>query len=151
MSRLPHDLGCTLGAAFVCVLGMCTTMGLVLEDRERQCWQQVLHQEDARGAKLDRLRDCENARLRAKERICWDLIECRLTLRQAARDIANLPDAPDDLLRVFRENEKGATDEERWCRHVIDWACGLLLDEPARAEALRYGLEAELQAQVREP
>jgi hypothetical protein len=150
MSRLLHDLGRALGVALVCALGMFTALGLVLGDREQQCWQ-VLQQEDARGAKLDRLWHCEKARLRAKERICWDLIECRLTLRQAACDIANLPDAPDDLLRVFRKNEQGATDEERWCRHVIDWACGLLMHEPARAEALRCRLEAQLQTQVREP
>jgi hypothetical protein len=32
-------------------------------------------------------------------------------------------------------------------RHVIVWACDLLAYEPARAEALRWRLQAELEGQ----
>jgi hypothetical protein len=114
--------------------------------RERETLRKAQELEEAIEARLER----QVARLRAKEHICRDLIASRVSLSQAARQVSELPDAPDSFWATLRSMETGTTDEERVCRHLIDWACGLVMHEPDQAEALRQRLEAELQARLNE-
>jgi hypothetical protein len=92
-----------------------------------------------------RLQETHERRL-AKVQICRDLMEGRTTLAQACRRLRQLPCPPQRFLELLRSAEAGATDDERLCNHIIDCACDLLESEPARAEALRQRLLAELKA-----
>jgi hypothetical protein len=111
-------------------------------------WREVLafhHRAECR-AEVDRELRLSNARVNAKGRIGRDLIAGRLTVGQAAQQLADLPDTPPNFMAELRATEKGNSDQERLCWHVIDWACHLLADDPQRAMALRCRLEKELDA-----
>jgi len=84
----------------------------------------------------------------ATEQICHDLIAGRLTLIQAARRVKELPNTPPLFWVVLEEQEKGQTDDERLCWHLIDRACLALGGDSGEAAALRQRLEAELQAKL---
>src|SRR5262249_39556298 len=77
----------------------------------------------------------------ATEQICQDLIAGHLTLIQAARQLKELPNTPPLFWVVLREQEKGQTDDERLCRHLIDRACLALGGDSGEAAALRQQLE----------
>jgi len=96
---------------------------------------------------VDERRARSDARREAKNRICRDLIAGRLTLVTAARQVGALPDAPLHFWELLRLLEKGVTDEERMCWHVIDWACMLVGDESPEVDALRRRLETELRTE----
>jgi hypothetical protein len=75
--------------------------------------------------------------------IYQELIAGRLTLREAARRYAELPEPPGVYWEQGRPRYPAAGDEAAWCRLVLEDACGLLEGEPERAEALGRRLEAE--------
>jgi hypothetical protein len=81
---------------------------------------------------------------RAKDRTCRELIDGRVTLAEATRQFLELPGTTEAMWQGIRSHFAGATPEESMGRRVIVWACGLLEQEPARAEALRRRLHAEL-------
>jgi hypothetical protein len=56
-----------------------------------------------------------------------------------------LPGTTEKMWQDIRNDFPGATAEESMSRRVIEWACDLLAREPARAEALRRRLLAELE------
>jgi hypothetical protein len=97
-----------------------------------------------RGADLGRRLDAAQARQRAQDQIGYELIEGRISLAEAVRRLAALPDPPDQFQELLRLEFAGATDEERLGRLVIRWASGLLRDQPDRAQTLRRRWQAEL-------
>src|SRR5438270_1397813 len=148
--RSPHGLAFVLVAAALWLGGayFCCHASLervLLELEESRYWQQVQQEEDRRGEEIEVKQRQFHARMQTKDHICRELVEGHLTLTQATRQVAALPDAPPGFWQELRHSEKGDTDEERLYWHVIDWACVLVGDEPARAAALRRRLEAELQ------
>jgi hypothetical protein len=114
-------------------------------------WQRELDAECERDGDLSRLWQTALRRERMKDQICLELIDGRLALRDAARHFAELPDPPDRLWEDIRLSFAGAGDEERMCRHVIEWACDLLGRVPARQDALRRRLQEELRNSLKKP
>jgi hypothetical protein len=96
------------------------------------------------GNELDAQRLRVGRRLLAKDRIAWDLIDGRISLAEAARRVDSLPDRPNHFYEELRESEGGGSDAECMLRHIMDYACCLLNDDPARQAAVRRRLTAEL-------
>jgi hypothetical protein len=86
-------------------------------------------------------------RKRTMDEICDELIDDRLPLTEATRRFLDLPGTTENIWREIRSAYAGATREESMSRLVIERACALLEQEPARAEALRQRLQAELKRQ----
>jgi hypothetical protein len=83
-------------------------------------------------------------RIKAKDAIARDLIAGRLSLAEAAARFGELPHPPQQMRELLRHYQGAGSDEENMRQHVLDWACLLLEEEPAQAEALRRLLLAEL-------
>jgi hypothetical protein len=78
-----------------------------------------------------------------RQRIYRELIAGRLTLREAARRCADLPEPSGAYWENTRLHFPPAGSEAARCREVLEEACGLLQDETGPAEALCRRLEAE--------
>jgi len=85
------------------------------------------------------------ARARAKAHVTDEVLTGRLTLLQAAARFRRL-DAQEPASKVdLRQHFAGATEEERLCRQVIQWATAAAQDvSPTAAAPTRARLEAEL-------
>jgi hypothetical protein len=149
MQHLVRLAGC---AAFACLLftvGCALAPDLLVElGLDWWNWPQELRQADAEAERTKELADRRQAvdwYKDTKDRICRELIAGRLTLAEATRQFMELPGTTEFMWREIRTDFPGATAEESMSRHVIRWACNLLGQEPARAEALRRRLLAELQ------
>jgi hypothetical protein len=125
--------------------------GLGLDLWEWPRWQNNLDAEHEREGELTRRWQISERREWMKTRICRDVIDGRLTVREAARRFAEMPDPPERLWEDLRLNFPEGTDEERMCRHVIEWAGDLPPKEPSRAEELRRRLREELRAGLGRP
>jgi hypothetical protein len=111
-------------------------------------WPNSLRQYEAasgRAEELARQDPFALEQIKAKDAIARELIDGRLTLAQATRRVLDLPGMTEYRRREIHRVFAGATAEESMSQHVIMWACDLLDKEPARAEALRRRLHAELQ------
>ena len=111
-------------------------------------WPKELRQADAEAERAKELmarRQTLDAQMHRKDQLCRALIAGRLTLAEATRQFTELFGTTDVLRRAIRTRFPGATGEESMSRHVIMWACDLLAQEPARADALRRRLLAELE------
>ena len=108
----------------------------------KSLWQRDVEHE--RDVELTRRWQGAEWRTRSKDRICRELIAGRLTLAEATRQFMGLPGTTEAMWQGIRSHFAGATPEENMGRRVIVWACGLLEQEPVRAEALRRRLHAEL-------
>jgi hypothetical protein len=104
------------------------------EYRESRHWQQAMARAQAHSAELKAVKDRRWARCLAKDRIVKDLIAGRLNVNDAAWQYGDLPDAHSDFLEQLRETEQGASDHERLCWHLIDYACSTLESEAAQQE-----------------
>src|SRR5438874_10341269 len=114
--RSPHGLAFALAAAALWLGGayFCCHASLeraLLELEESRYWQQVQREEDRRGEAIAVKQRQFQARMDTKNRICRELIDRRLTLTQAARQVAALPDAPPGFWQELRHSEKGDSDE----------------------------------------
>jgi hypothetical protein len=107
-------------------------------------WQHRLDDQNERDRELDRRWQVANGRERRKNEICQELIAGRLSLREAATLFLGIPDPPEHLWEDLRFNYKQGTDDERLCRHVIEWACDLMSAEETGTAELRQRWEAEL-------
>lgn len=91
------------------------------------------------------------AAIQAKDRVSRELIAGRMTLGQAARRFCELADRPEpEYLDLLGRYYPGDTGEESLCRHVIEWACKSLENEPSRQEVVCRRLEDELREHLRE-
>jgi hypothetical protein len=140
-----------LGLFFVGALTFCPAVleesGLDFTEWVR-C-RQFIDRALARSEELEHLRDLSIQRVRAKNEIANDLITGRLGVVEAATRFADLPCPPPRMWEMLRDLHGGSSDQECMCRHLISWTCQLVDDDPARTEALRVRLEAELRAHLR--
>jgi hypothetical protein len=117
----------------------------IIEDyREARHWQQVLADGHKRAADLQVGLNRRRARQQAKDQIVNDMVAGRITVHDAVRQYRALPDAPNNFMECLRVSERGATDHERLCRHLIDYACYGFEDESVALE-LRRRLTEELE------
>jgi hypothetical protein len=87
------------------------------------------------------VREC----LDGRARVARDVVAGRLTLLEAAGRFRALCQAvPDFQMDLFREFHPGASDEERFCRAVINTVEGVLWDKPDMAREMVRRLKAEL-------
>ena len=148
--RLAACAGC-LGLFFVCALTFCPAVleesGLDFTEWVR-C-RQFIDRALAHSDELDDLRDQSIQRVHAKNQIASDLIAGRIGVVEAATRFGDLPCPPPRMWEMLRDLHGGNSDQECMCRHLISWTCQLLDDDPARSEALRARLEAEMRAHLR--
>ena len=148
LQPLSRPLACALalGVMAICAwkFGRGPLAEVVTEYRESRHWQQVMVQAQARAVDLEVDIDQQRARQQGKQRIARDLIEGRLALNDAGRQYGALPGAPLGFQDHLRATESGASDHERVCRHLIDYACAFVESEAARQE-LRARLMKDLE------
>jgi hypothetical protein len=111
-------------------------------------WPSGLGQYDAasgRDEQLTRQDQFALERIQAKDAIARELIAGRLSLAEAVARFSALPHPPPQMRELLRRYHGAGSNEEILRQHVLDWACLLLEGEPARAEALRRRLLAELE------
>jgi hypothetical protein len=133
----------------LCFIGLSAVhdavLGEILPDPGE--WTRILKQLDTETNRDQELTEEMKAVLqrgRLRRQISRDLIDGRLTLREAARRLAGLPELPGRLEETERKHHPAADDEAGLSREAIEWACNLLSDEPDREHALRQKLEKEL-------
>jgi hypothetical protein len=149
MHHLLRLAGC---AAFACLLftvGCALAPDLLVDlGLDWWNWPKEVGQADAeadRAKELTGRRKSLDWQMHRKDQICQELIAGRLSLAEATRQFMELPGTTEKMWQDIRNDFPGATAEESMSRRVIEWACDLLAREPARAEALRRRLLAELQ------
>jgi hypothetical protein len=116
-------------------------------------WPAAAQQLDAaeqRGHDLDERMEGALHRHDERSRISRELIAGRISLDDAVHLTQELGGLPEHYLRFLRRSVAGATDEERLYRHVIDWACDYLENEPDRA-AFRDRCRGEMAAHFHRP
>jgi hypothetical protein len=85
-------------------------------------------------------------KIKAKDYIAIELIEGRLSLLEAVQRFRGFDGRRSDLQEeLFRKFIPGASEEERYCRFVIGWACNVLEVGSAQALEVRRRFEAELE------
>lgn len=122
--------------------------GVLSHFDEVRYWQQALADTAQHKERLDQQMGRSGARLRAKSHIAHELAEGRISLAEAARQVSQLPDAPPNFWEELRKAEKGATDHERLCRHMIDWVCLEVEATGGPTDEVRRRLEVELQREL---
>ena len=142
-------LALVLVALFVCQFGREPMAKLAADWRERQHWQQILTQAQARADEIQVALSRSLPRTTIKVRLANDMIAGRIGVREAARQYAAVPGMPANFWAELREAEQGATDHERLCRHLIDYACSSLKSESA-SQAARRRLTAELETSLQQ-
>jgi hypothetical protein len=143
----PAGLALTIGVMAFCLwqYGRGPVAEIVANYQERCHWQQVQEEGNERAVDLAARRDRMQARQKMRQRIACDLVEGHITIHEAARQYAQLPDQPPHFAETLRWSEQGATHHERLCHHLIDYASGTLFAEPARQQEVRRRLTAELE------
>jgi hypothetical protein len=148
MHHLLRLAGCAAFLALLLIGGCALRPNLLMDiGLDWWNWPKELRQADAEAERTDELaghRQTLDAQKHRKDQICRELIAGRLTLAEATRQFMELPGMTEFMWRELRNSFPGATEEESMSRRVILWACDLLEQEPARAEALRRRLLAEL-------
>jgi hypothetical protein len=104
---------------------------------------------DARGDDpIDEQIQAAQRRTAAKSEVAGEALEGRWTLLEAAARFRDLDAAaPEGYRRAWRSLVEGATDEERYCRQVLDYSATVARDrsdDPAALDRLRAQLEAAL-------
>jgi hypothetical protein len=137
-------VGLALAAAWWLRPALLEGAGLDLWDLPQ--WQGALAAESDRGEWLDQSFADLYRRREAKTWVCRELIAGRIPLADAAHRVLDLTTEREKLWKFARLQCSGDTDEECLERYVIEIACDLLKDEPARAEQLRQRLQAEIRS-----
>ena len=89
-------------------------------------------------------------RIRAKRAVVLELLDERLTLRQAAAYFQHLDSGkPECDLDAWRASCPGNTDEERYCWTVLRFVGPEVRNDPVRAGTVRQRLEAQLPCDLR--
>jgi hypothetical protein len=132
-------------------LGMNIVRPDVLEEMGLDFWEWP-HLQQCYNAELDRDHNLDEGlehsmnRYRAKNEICRNLIAGRISLKEAGQRFSELPAPPPHMWEGIQGNYASRDKHECMCRHVMEWACEMLGDQPGVAEALRCRLEAEFWA-----
>jgi len=138
-----------LGAASLAILGRGPVAGIIGDFRERSYWQQVDADANEHAEVLKEANLRSNARQTAKDRITKQMIDGQISVSEAGRQFARLPDPAYCFMAMIRQREAGKTDHERLCRHLIDYACFTCKSE-SEAEELRSRLTQELEVSLRQ-
>jgi hypothetical protein len=138
-----------LGAASLAILGRQPVVGILGDFREYKYWQQADADANKHSAVLQEVYLRSNERLTAKDRITKHMIDGRISVSEAGRQFAGLPDSSPCFMARVRQLEPGKTDHERLCWHLIDYACAGCESESEK-RALRRRLTQELEASLRE-
>jgi hypothetical protein len=94
---------------------------------------------------LDRIRIATQNRLEMKQAIARLVFDKRLTLDQGARHVRDLGDCGPIFLAMLRRIYPGVSDDELYCRNLIDTVKSLPLPEGERTRAVDW-LNNELKA-----
>ena len=86
------------------------------------------------------------ARMAAKCYVADDLLGGRISLAEATGRYHDLCADPPHLLDIISRYERGRTEEERLCRHVIRWMGQTALERGLEVEEVNRRLEAQLAA-----
>jgi hypothetical protein len=111
--------------------------------------QAKVESELRRGDDLDAQLAEAHQRIGAKQEVVSDVIAGRVDLPEAAARFRDLTPPSSDAARYLRTAYAGASDDERFCRAVIQWV-RVTLQTRSRAEVDRTAarLEAELQERL---
>jgi hypothetical protein len=131
--------------------GLACLRPALLEEAGLDVWdwpqyQMALLTEADREQELDQSFADLFRRREARAAVGRELIAGRVTLAEATQRILDLTTEADVVRHNARAWYAAATDEENLGRYVIDFACDLLRDEPARARELRQHLLTELRS-----
>jgi hypothetical protein len=99
--------------------------------------------ENDRGAELERQRLTVMHRVAAKQKLCRAVVRRELTLLEAARQMRDVVDADPVSCALLRDLFAGCSDEEIFCRHLMELVEIHALEQPAAAADLAR-LEAKL-------
>jgi hypothetical protein len=135
-------LGLTFVGAWILCPAVLADTGLDLWEWPE--WQGALSAESERGERLDQDFEDMFSRRKARAWVGGELIAGRLTLPDATRRFFDLTAELEKVQNYAKVNFGGSTDGEARARYVIEFACELLRDEPARAQEVRQRLLAEL-------
>jgi hypothetical protein len=143
----PAAFALALGLMAICLwkFGRGPVAEILANYRETCHWQQVLADGNERAVDLAARMDRNQRRQGMKDRITRDLIEGQITIHEAARQYARLPDEPPHFREGLRLSEQGVTHHERLCRHLIDYVSNTLVADPARQQEVSRRLTAELE------
>jgi hypothetical protein len=145
-----------VAATLLAVLGLAGSVylawtGLVAGAFEELTGQARLLQETARRERdLEALIRLVHVRGEGKDQVAREVAAGQLSLVEgAARFRALCQDSPGFTLKMLRFSFPGNSEEESYCRALIDRAQRILADHPAQAQAAAWRLEAELQKLLR--
>jgi hypothetical protein len=103
-----------------------------------------LQRENQRGDQLEAAWAESSRRAEKRRHVILQLAAGKLSVPEAARQFWDARVAADEVLRDQLVWERGDTEEERLCRHVIGWIRAELDDRPEEAERAIAKREAEL-------
>jgi hypothetical protein len=110
----------------------------------------VFREEASRERDLEALIRLLGVYAEAKDQVAREVAAGQLSLVEgAARFRALCLETPGFDPALFRRFHGGNSDEECYCRALIDWVRRVLADDPAQAQKVASRLEAELQELVR--
>jgi hypothetical protein len=113
-----------------------------------QTWRaldQAQREEEELLPKMEAVRE----RRQVKRALAADLAAGRLGLAEAVARFREMGRGVPYFVETLRTYEPGASDEERLCRHVIDWVRNELAWEQARWAAVAARLEGEMRVYLR--
>ncbi len=131
-----------LGLAALTWPGMFAALGI--DSRQVPGNNDPLDRALARSDRLDAGLVEARRRTAARHKLLRDLAAGRISVPEAARQFWEVRAAPAAYLRSILQEERGDSDEERLCRHVIRWIREELEDSPAEAERAVAQREREL-------
>jgi hypothetical protein len=135
-----------LGLFFLCAPALRRVVPEELSPDPRE-WVRWLREYKAAAERREQLKkyiEVMLCREQLRQRIYREVIAGRLTLREAARRCAELPEPSGAYWENARLHYPPAGSEAARCRQILEEACGLLEEETGPAEALCRRLEAEL-------
>jgi len=103
---------------------------------------------EERGRRLDQKLQASYDRMRLKEEIVQGLIDHRLTLAEAARQVRGLHEANDGFWFALRLSVKGISDDERLCRWLVEGVVLALHEHPDLAKEASGQLESQIEKLV---
>jgi hypothetical protein len=110
----------------------------------------TIEQQQRRDVEQTTLLEAIRSRIEARRQLVRDVMEGRLALREAAAQARALHRRwPSLSLERVRECYPGCSDEEAYCRLIMDGVEVELGSKDARAEAILERVEAELEEMLR--
>lgn len=145
---------CAILAALACALAVCVRYAApsLATDLGLDVWsvteiQGQMQKDRARFEELDQQGEAVRRRIAVKAALAADLIAGRATLWEVAARFRDLNTARPDYPEFIRRSYRGASDEERQCRNVIEHVEALM---DAAGPSLRREMVAQLERELQE-